>query len=141
MVFHVTDTNYAWSSISNLQYGNFNEQELSLDYYQRSAWASVLENKSNIVVLPITAPGYQWKIVGTIASDFGLATNSVYLARQDTFVMKKANNQYLNELEDGILSKFSTYIVTPEFKQELIKRDLLSVDRFYELDGLTLIRN
>ena len=141
MVFHIADTNYAWRSISNLEYGNFNERGLSPDYYKRSAWASVLENKSNIVVLPITAPGYQWKIVGTLASDFGLATNSVYLARQDTFVMKKANDKYLNELKDGKLSKFSTYIVTPEFKQELINRNLLSVDRFYELDGLTLIRN
>ena len=141
MVFHIADTNYAWRSISNLEYGNFNERRLSPDYYQRSSWASVLENKSNIVVLPITAPGYQWKIVGTLASDFGLATNSVYLARQDTLIMKKANRKYLNELEDGNLSKFSAYIVTPEFKSELIKRNLLTVDRFYELDGLTLIRN
>jgi len=141
MVFHIADTNYAWRSISNFEYGNFNERGLSPDYYQRSAWASVLENKSNIIVLPITDPGYQWKIVGTLASDFGLATNSVYLARQDTFVMKKANDKYLNELEDGSLNKFSVYIVTPEFKQELINRNLLSVDRFYELDGLTLIRN
>lgn len=141
LVFHITDTNYAWRSISNLQYGNFNEQGISLDYYQRSAWASVLKNKSHIVVLPITAPGYQWKIVGTLASEFGLSTNSVYLARQDTFAMKKANNIYLNELRDGSLSKFSVYIVTPEFKEELIKRNLFSVDRFYKLDGLTLIRN
>jgi hypothetical protein len=141
LVFHIADTNYAWRSISNLQYGNLNEQGLSLEYYQRSAWASVLENKSNIIVLPITAPGYQWKIVGTLASDFGLATNSVYLARQDTFVMKKVNDKYLSELEDGRLNEFSTYIVTPEFKQELINRNLLSIDRFYELDGLTLIRD
>jgi hypothetical protein len=141
LVFHITDTNYAWRSISNLQYGNFNEQGISLDYYQRSAWASVLKNKSHIVVLPITAPGYQWKIVGTLASEFGLSTNSVYLARQDTFAMKKANDKYLNELRDGSLSKFSVYIVTPEFKEELIKRNLFSVDRFYKLDGLTLIRN
>ncbi len=141
LVFHIADTNYAWRSVSNLQYGNLNEQGLSLEYYQRSAWASVLENKSNIIVLPITAPGYQWKIVGTLASDFGLATNSVYLARQDTFVMKKVNDKYLNELEDGRLNEFSTYIVTPEFKQELIKRNLLSIDSFYELDGLTLIRD
>lgn len=141
IVFHIVDTNYAWRSIRNLEYGNLNERGLSPDYYQRSAWASILENKSNIIVLPITTPGYQWKIVGTLASDFGLATNSVYLARHDTLVIKKANNKYLDELEDGRLNKFSAYIVTPEFKEELIKRNLFSVDRFYELDGLTLIRN
>lgn len=141
LVFHIADTNYAWRSISNLEYGNLNEKGLSLDYYQRSAWARILENKSNIIVLPITAPGYQWKIVGTLATEFGLATNSVYLARQDAFAMEKANDKYLRELGDGSLNKFSAYIVTPEFKEELIKRNLFSVDRFYELDGLTLIRN
>jgi len=123
LLLQIADLSAGWLDVRQRMTSNgpFPYSKLPLD---NPFWVSASKQYKNIIVIPsrfnLQADfmsrflAKEWRIFGRLASNYGLGTNAVMLARYDEPKYLELNLKYLNELNTGTLVPENLYIVAPE---------------------------
>jgi hypothetical protein len=123
LLLQIADLSAGWLDVRQRMTSNgpFPYSKLPLD---NPFWVNASKQYKNIIVIPsrfnLQADfmsrflAKEWRIFGRLASNYGLGTNAVMLARYDEPKYLELNLKYLNELNTGTLVPENLYIVAPE---------------------------
>lgn len=105
-------------------------------HYSKDFWSNALSTHKNVKIVPFENQSANWAKISTIANDYNVPTDAVYMARISGKKSSNMNTHTIGELFTGDYDKTSIYVLNEHILGSI---SLRNGDEIYKVDGLYVL--